>query len=58
VGDSWLHEAVFRQRNELGEKVGYMTQSWIHDARFRQKTEKCPTGPYMKLGVDKTFKYG
>jgi hypothetical protein len=49
VGESWLHETVCRQRQELWETVGYMKlcadrdlkcgDSWLQDAVCRQRHE-------------------
>jgi len=46
VGDSWLHEAVCRQRKELWLTVGYKPV-------YRQILELWVTVGYMKLCVDR-----
>jgi len=63
VGDSWLHEAVCRQRPEWWPTVGYMKvcvnreltvgDSWLHEAACRQRPELRVTVGYMKLRVDR-----
>ena len=51
MGDSWLQEAVCRQRPELWVTVGYMKLC-------RQKPELWPTVGYMKLCVDRDLNCG
>ena len=74
MGESWLHEAVCRQRPELWVKVGYMklyTQlhvtetetgtvgdSWLQGAVNRQRPELWVRVGYMKLCVDRDLNCG
>jgi hypothetical protein len=63
VGNGLLHEVVFRQRDELWVKIGYMKlcldrdlncgESWLLEAVCRQRDELCVTIGYMKLCVDR-----
>ena len=51
--DSWLHEAVCRQRPKLWVTVG-----WLHEAVCRQRPELWVTVGYMKLFVDRDMNCG
>ena len=63
VADSWLYEAVCRQRPELWLIVAYMKpcvdrdqkcgESWLHEAVCRQRPEQWVTVRFMKLCVDR-----
>ena len=62
MGDSWLLEAVCRQRPEVWVTVGYMKlcvegdsnvgDSWLLEAVYRQRPEVWVTVGYMKLCVE------
>ena len=66
--ESWLHEAVCRQRPELCVTVVYMKlcvdrdmtwcDSWLHEAVCRHRHELCVTVGYMKLCVDRDLNCG
>jgi len=51
VADSWLHEAVCRQRPELWQRVGYMKLC-------RQRPELWQRIGYLKLCVDRDLNCG
>jgi hypothetical protein len=63
VADSWLHEAVCRQRPELWTKPGYIIvcvdrgmncrRRLCHKATCRQRYELWPASFYMNLCVDR-----
>jgi hypothetical protein len=52
VADSWLHEAVCRQRPEKLVTVGYMKPVCRH------RPEMWVTVGYMKLCVDRDLNWG
>ena len=68
MADSWLHEAVCRQRPELWLKVGYMklcvdrdltvADSWLHETVCRQRPALWLTVGYMKLWVGRDLNCG
>jgi hypothetical protein len=63
VDDSWLHEAVCRQRLELWVRVGYVKrfvdrdlfegEYFLQEDVCRQGPDLCLTVGYMKLCVDR-----
>ena len=68
MGDSWLYEAVCRQRHELWVTVGYLKlcadrdlscgDSWLHEAVCRHRPKLWLTVGYMKLCVDRDLNCG
>ena len=52
MAESWLHEALCRQRPELWLRVGYIK------AVCRQRPEMWPIVRYMKLCVERDLKCG
>ena len=52
MADSWLHEAVCRQKSELGG------DSWLHEAVCRQRPDIWVTVGYNKLFVEKDMNCG
>jgi len=68
VAESWLHQAVCRQRPELCVTVSYMKlcadrdltvgDSWLHEAVCRQRPELWVTVGYMMLCVERDLTCG
>ena len=67
--ESWLHEAVSRERHGLLVTVGYMKlfvvrdlnsvcDGWLHEAVCRRRPELWVTFGYIKLCVDRDLKCG
>ena len=68
MGESWLYEAVCRERHELCVRVDYMklcverdmnfVESWLYKAVCRERRELWVRVGYMKLCVDRDMNCG